>query len=96
MYFGRASKIKAYKDGIEEAVEWLHIIQKVNIADQSKHNGQNKVQYHKIKEILQHFANNLDQWTNLLIVLENGRNSQNKTRDNNCKQILNLEVMLMG
>ena len=60
----------------ERALKFFQVIDEVHVSDNSKHHKHNDVHDQEVEEILHHLAENLNQRSNLLWVLEHGHNSK--------------------
>jgi len=68
---------------LERTFELSQEKDEVHISDYREHDQHDHVQDEEIEEVLQHFPQNLDQWTNLLRVLEHRHDSEDETSTRN-------------
>jgi hypothetical protein len=80
---------------LEGPLELFQVKDEVHISDYCEHDQHNDVHDEEIEEVLQHFAQNLDQRTNLLRVLEHRHNSEDEACYRNRKQVLKLEINIL-
>ena len=80
---------------MERTLELSQEKDEVHISDYRKHDQHDHVHDEEIEEVLQHFPQDLDQWTNLLRVLEHGHDSEDETSTRNRKQILELKINVL-